>query len=108
MAASDASKEAIWLRGLLHEFGRLNSSYSVPLMIDNQSAIALVKNAEFHSRTKHIAIRYHFIREIHDRGDILVEYCPTGDQVADIMTKALAREKHERFVDGMGLSYHVR
>ena len=102
MAATHATKEAIWLHGLLVELGRISAGYSIPLLIDNQSAIALIKNPEHHERTKHIAIRYHFIRDIYEAGTIELEYVPTGDQVADVLTKALGREKHYRFLDGMG------
>jgi hypothetical protein len=108
MAASNATKEAVWLRGFLTELGQMTKETPLPLLIDNQSAIALIKNAEFHERTKHIAVRYHFIRERYENGEIEVEYCPTGDQVADAMTKGLAREKLSRFVDGMGLISYVR
>ncbi|KAJ3557078.1 hypothetical protein NM688_g1664 [Phlebia brevispora] len=108
MAASNATKEATWLREFLAELKVMKDDFSVPLLIDNQSAIALVKNAEFHECTKHIGVRYHFIHEQYKHGEIDLEYCPTGDQVADAMTKGLARKKLERFVDGMGLVYHVR
>ena len=102
MAVSHAAKEAIWLRSFLIEIGRLAANYTVPLLIDNQSAIALIKNPEHHERTKHIAVRYHFTRDAYDEGTFLPEYVPTGDQVADVLTKALAREKHHRFLLGMG------
>lgn len=102
MAATAATKEAVWLRTLLRE---LNSSETPPitLQIDNQSAILLAENAMFHERTKHIAIRYHFIREKLEEGEICVEYVPTNEQIADVLTKALAREKHGRFIEGMGV-----
>lgn len=103
MAAAHATKEAIWLRSFLIEIGRLSIPYAVPLLIDNQSAIALIKNPEHHERTKHIAVRYHFIRDSFEANLIEPEYVPTGDQVADILTKGLAREKHVRFLDGMSL-----
>lgn len=108
MAASNASKEAIWLRGLLLELGAIKNDFPIPLLIDNQSAIALVKNGEFHERTKHIGIRYHFIRERYEDGEIELEYCPTGDQVADALTKPLSREKLETFVGAMGVIPYVR
>ena len=107
MAASQATTEAIWLRNLRRELKQLEAPYSGPLLIDNQSAIALIKNAEFHERTKHIAVRYHFIRERYESGEIAIEYCPTGDQVADVLTKGLSREKVERFSEKMGLTTHA-
>jgi hypothetical protein len=57
----------------------------------------------FHERTKHIAIRYHFIGEKLEEGQISAEYVPTNEQITDVLTKALAREKHGRFIEGMGV-----
>jgi hypothetical protein len=102
MAAAAAAKEAIWLRTFLKELDML-STQPTTLLIDNQSAMALAKNAVFHNRTKHIAIRYHFIREKLDDGELAAEYVPTNNQVADVLTKPLAREKHTRFTEGMGV-----
>ena len=73
------------------------------ILLDNQSAIALAKNPVFHGWMRHVEVQHHFIREKLDSDEVRVEYVPTGDQVADVLTKALAREKHERFATGMGL-----
>ena len=70
---------------------------------DNQSAIALAKDNKFHSRMKHIDIRYHFIREAVEDGNIVVNYIPTAENIADIFTKSLAKPKFESFVEGLGL-----
>ena len=102
MAAASATREALWISTFLDEL-TIIPIQPIHLLIDNQSAIALAKNAVFHSRTKHIAIRYHFIRERVKSGEIKLEYVPTNLQVADVLTKPLGREKHERFVEGMGL-----
>jgi transposase InsO family protein len=102
MAAAAATKEAIWLKTFLSELD-FSKTHPITLQIDNQSAILLAKNAMFHERTKHIAIRYHFIREKLEEGEICVEYVPTNEQVADVLTKPLTREKHGRFVEGMGV-----
>ena len=93
MAATAATKEAVWLRKLFDELDTVSSRPTM-LLIDNQSAMALAKNAMFHDRTKHIAIRHHFIREKLDSGEIAVDYVPTSDQTADVLTKGLTREKH--------------
>lgn len=60
---------------------------------DNKSAIAIAKNLVNHERSKHISIKYHFIREVQEKGEIQLHYCQTGEQLADIFTKALPREK---------------
>ena len=59
---------------------------------DNNSAIALSKNHVFHKNTKHIDTRYHFIRELVNNKEIYLEFCRTNVQVADIFTKALAKD----------------
>ena len=62
---------------------------AVKIYEDNQRSIALDKNPEFHKRTKHIDIRYHFVREKVDDGQVLLEYCPTQEMLADLMTKTI-------------------
>lgn len=62
------------------------------IFCDNSSAIALTKNPVFHSKSKHIRIKYHFIRDLIKEGDIDVKFCKTQEQVADIFTKALKIE----------------
>lgn len=65
----------------------------VTLKVDNQSAIQLSKNPVFHDRSKHIDTKYHFIRECIEEGRVTVEFVDTGNQVADILTKSLARDR---------------
>ena len=74
------------------------------MLCDNQGAIALSKDNKFHSRTKHIDLHYHFIREAVDEGKINVQYIPTAENVSDIFTKALPRPKFEVFVERLGLA----
>lgn len=61
------------------------------LLVDNKSTISLSKNPVFHDRSKHILIRYHFIRECVEQGRIGIDYVRTNDPLADILTKALGR-----------------
>ena len=102
MAASTTSCEAIWLRKLLVNLFK-KSMEATKIMYDNQSCIKLSENPVFHDRSKHIEIRYHFIRDQVQRGAVQLQYIPTDDQVADILTKALPRGKHVFFRDKMGL-----
>jgi hypothetical protein len=100
-----AAKEATWIRHLLSElYSPLVLQYPITLYCDNKSAIELVKNATFHSRTKHIAIRYHFIREAHNDGTIVLDHRGTDEMPADIFTKPLDRIKLNKFVHLVGLS----
>ena len=62
------------------------------MKIDSESTIALSKNPVFHDRSKHIDVRYHFIRECVEDGRVKTESIGIADQLADILTKALARE----------------
>ena len=102
IAQTHAAKEALWLRAFLREIQGLSTG---PLKIncDNQGAIALAKDNKFHARTKHIDIRYHFIREAVEDGKISVKYIPTDDNTADIFTKPLSKPKFRRFVELLGL-----
>jgi len=70
---------------------------------DNQSCIKLSINPVFHDRSKHIDIRYHHLRDCVQRKIMLLQYIPTEDQDADILTKALARSKFEYHRDRIGV-----
>jgi hypothetical protein len=74
---------------------------------DNQGAIKLSKNPQHHNRTKHIDVKYHFIRESTQRGLIQLAYIPTGEMVADILTKSLPRDRHEKHMRSMGITGSV-
>ena len=86
---SSAAQESVWLRQLITELG---SSPEMPTIIfeDNQSTIAMTKNPQFHGRAKHIEIKHHFIREQVSNGKVQLEYCPTTEMTADILTKGTA------------------
>ena len=95
MALSSAAQEAIWMRELHSD---LRNPQSQPTLIfeDNQSAMSMVKNPQFHGRSKHISTKYHFIREQVSNDKICLEYCPTEDMLADLLTKGVGPEKFER------------
>ena len=102
---SEATREAIWLRRLYHEITQIRPAPQL-LRCDIQGAIKLGENPKFHERTKHIDIKYHFVRDsIHQRL-IELSYIPTTDMVADIMTKALPRDAHHRHVRNLSLMAH--
>jgi len=102
VACTNAVKELIWIGNFLKELGREADGQNT-LFSDNQGAIALAHNPEFHARTKHIDIQHHFIRECVESGQVKLEYCPTKDMVADALTKPLPREKHWGMMAKMGL-----
>jgi len=71
---------------------------TVVLNVDNQSAVALVKNPMFHQRSKHIDIRYHFVRDEVQNGNVQLQYVPSEDNVADMFTKTMSRIKLKQFI----------
>ena len=87
IAASEATKEAVWATGLLTELGYVTK---IPaLLIDNLSTVALIENPLFHQRTKHIDVRYKFVREHAAAGRIKPTHVPAANQYADMLTKGL-------------------
>ncbi|GJZ97748.1 putative RNA-directed DNA polymerase [Tanacetum coccineum] len=91
VAATEACKELLWLKRFLQELGFKQQRYVV--LCDNQSTIHLAKNSMFHKRTKHIDIQYHWIRDVIEDGMFELNKVHTDDNVSDMLTKAVAREK---------------
>jgi hypothetical protein len=87
VAAGQCCAQLLWMRQTLRDFGYNLSK--VPLLCDNESAIRMADNPVEHSRTKHIDIRHHFLRDHQQKGDIEVFYVSTENQLADIFTKPL-------------------
>jgi hypothetical protein len=102
IAATYAAKEALWLRSLISQLFDTTLD-ATTLFSDNQSAIALTKDHQYHARTKHIDVRFHFIRWIVENGSLRLIYCPTEDMVADTLTKALPSPKVKHFAAELGL-----
>jgi hypothetical protein len=90
VALSNAAQEANYLRALLYEFG-IDIDKPTIIYEDNQAAIAIANNAQYHGRLKHIDVRVHFVRDQVRAGQVRIEYCPTDQMVADIMTKPLPK-----------------
>lgn len=91
MAACDATKELLWLKQFLSELDELQNC--ITLFIDNQAAIKLICNPVYHQRSKHIDIKYKFVREMVERGFIDVRYIKSANQLADFLTKSLPSSK---------------
>jgi len=102
IAAVEAGKEILWMRNILEEFGYKLTSPSI-LRIDNQSAINVAKNPEHHGRMKHLDLRFYWLRDCVESGQISPQYTPTAEMAADILTKALPRPKVESCRSMMGL-----
>src|SRR5258708_35543503 len=102
MALTHAGKESSFLEHLYKNVG-IPISPPIFLLVDNQSAITLAENPIFHVCSKHIEVRHHWVCEKIEGGSIELENVPMADQVANIFTKQLMREKFHRFHEAWGL-----
>ncbi|OQD79066.1 hypothetical protein PENANT_c064G07894 [Penicillium antarcticum] len=100
IACAEAAKEAMWIRNFINDL-RIPGVHidTVPLYIDNNAALKLTRNPEFHSRAKHIDVKHNFIREKVEEGLIDTQRVNTKDNLADVFTKALPRSTHEDLGD---------
>jgi len=101
VAVTEAGKEMVWLKGFLDELGKKNEK-SV-LHSDSQSAIFLAKNPAYHSRTKHIQLRYHFIRSLLESEQLILEKIRGTENPADMFTKCVTVEKLKLCSASVGL-----
>jgi hypothetical protein len=93
IAITEAAKELLWMKKFLQELGLQQESYL--LYCDSQSVIHLSKNSTFNSRSKHIDVRYHWIRDVLDEKLLQIEKIHTDDNSSDMMTKTLHMQKLE-------------
>ena len=102
VALSTATQEAIWLRRLLADVGEPPEG-PTEIYEDNQGAVSMAKNPVGHARTKHIDIRYHFVREGVQDGAIALKYIATDEMIADILTKPLPKHGFQKLVTELGM-----
>ncbi|GJZ67017.1 hypothetical protein Tco_0630257, partial [Tanacetum coccineum] len=101
VSARKACQQALWMKQALVDYGiRLDD---IPIMCDNKGAIDLSKNPVQHSRTKHIEIRHHFLRDNVQKGNITIKKVSSEDNIADILTKPLKRESFNYLRLGLGM-----
>jgi hypothetical protein len=102
IAATHVAKQVLWHRSLYSEL-----SFSIPttstIFTDNQAAIAISHHPEYHARTKHIDINYHFLRDLISAGTINTVYVNTHDNLADLFTKGLSRAIHQDLTHWIGV-----
>ncbi|GAB2289888.1 hypothetical protein Dimus_038073 [Dionaea muscipula] len=101
IAAVEAGKEMLWVKRFLQELGISQTDYRVHC--DSQSALDLSKNAMYHSRTKHIDVRYHWIREVMEQQQLTLVKIPTDKNPADMLTKVITRDKLQLCADIAGM-----
>ncbi|KAM1349822.1 hypothetical protein EV1_003832 [Malus domestica] len=92
VSASIATSQVVWLRRIMQDFGEKQES-ATHILCDNKSAIAMSKNPVCHGKSKHIALKHHYIRGAVEDKEVDVVYCKTEDQVTDIFTKALPKDR---------------
>jgi hypothetical protein len=97
MALAAAVQESLHLTQLLSDVDSGCQSRPTVIFEDNQGTIALSKDPVNHQRSKHIDVRYHFIRTELSNGKVIIKYCPTADMVADVMTKPATKAKLVKF-----------
>jgi hypothetical protein len=103
IATGHCCAQLLWMRQTLRDYGYKFSK--VPLLCDNESAIRIAENPVEHSRTKHIDIRHHFLRDHQQRGDIEIAYINTKDQLADIFTKPLDEKTFTKLWNELNILY---
>ena len=103
MAMSDCSHQVSWIRNIFYEL----SICLGPILVhgDNQGSIFIGSNPVQEIRTKHIDLKYHYVRECIAKGKIKVFFVPSEDNTADILTKNLGRIKFEKFCSQLGLEF---
>jgi hypothetical protein len=97
-----AVHEAVWLHKLLTDLFE-NEIDPTTIHCDNQSCVKLSENLVFHDKSKHIEIKYHYIRDMVQMKTVHVQYLSTHEQIVDIFTKPLAKTKFEYFCEKLGL-----
>ncbi|KAL8094443.1 hypothetical protein AgCh_036105 [Apium graveolens] len=106
IAPGSCGAQLLWMRNQLLDYGL--SFSKIPIYCDNQSVIAMTGNPVQHSLTKHISIRYHFIREHVNEGTIELHFVPTDQQLADIFTKPLPKATFTKLVNELGMhEWHI-
>ncbi|KAL4284899.1 hypothetical protein GQ457_16G009220 [Hibiscus cannabinus] len=106
IAASEAAKEAVWIKKFITGLGVIPSIVDVvDLYCDNNGAIAQAKEPKSHQRSKHILRHFHLIREIIYRGDVEICKVHSDYNIADPLTKPLAQQKHDRHTDSLSIRY---
>nr|KYP67631.1 Retrovirus-related Pol polyprotein from transposon TNT 1-94 [Cajanus cajan] len=104
IATAACGCQCIWLHRILEHIG-IERKESITILCDNNSGstIQLSKNPVFHGRSKHIAVKLHFLRDLVDDHVVQLKYCNTQEQVADIMTKAVKLEQFEKLRQMLGV-----
>lgn len=102
IVAAFCACQCIWLRRILEQLGA-EERRSTKIHCDNNSTIQLSKNSVFHGRSKHIEVRFHFLRDLVNDGAVKLSFCSSEEQIADIMTKPLRLEQFVKLRGMLGV-----
>jgi len=104
VACASAVQEVVWLKRFFEHLNiAKNSKDPMTLYCDSQATIAYTKDPKYHSKTKHIDIKYNFVRYIVASGEVNLQYIPTREMIVDPFTKAISRYLFEKYVKSLGL-----
>ena len=103
IAAALCACQCVWLRRVLEKI-EVEAKTATTIMCDNSSTIQLSKNPVFHGKSKHIDVKFHFLRDLVNNGIIKLNYCASENQIADIMTKPLKLEQFEKLRGMLGVT----
>ena len=101
IAAGSCCAQILWMKQQLKDYDIFCEEVSI--MCDNTSAIAITHNPVQHSRTKHIDVKHHFLRDHVEKKDIKIMHVPTEDQLADIFTKPLCESRFSKLMHELGM-----
>ena len=107
MAVTAVTRKAIWLQQLVSELG-IDTVGPTPIHIDNRAAIKLMKDSKFHTHTKHIDIKHHYVRNMIKDQDIVVVSCASKENLADVFTKSLPQEQHTYLIKQFRMASELR
>jgi hypothetical protein len=102
IAAASCACQSVWMHRILEKLGHEQNKCTV-VFCDNSSTINLSKNPVLHAKSKHIDVRFHFLRDLTKDGVIKLEHCDSKDQIADIMTKPLRQHVFLKFRESLGV-----
>ena len=103
VAVAACASQAVWMKRIIEKLSLEESKCTTTIFCDNSSTIKLSKNPMLHGRSKHIDVRFHFLRDLTREGAIELVYCGTQDQLADVMTKPLTVDAFQRFQSQLGV-----